>query len=112
MPFTLFRVTEEPFKIPYYATLIRILHDRTDEPIGTPPIGRLLLEDFWRGFQAYLDKLAWRETRLCVRLLSFRIAELITAFFPDPILFSPYHGQTCVPGIHDCTSTIVHRRAG
>jgi hypothetical protein len=27
----------------------------------------LVLDDFWKGFQAYLDKLAWRETRLCVR---------------------------------------------
>lgn len=65
-----FRVTEQPFKIPYYAALIRILHDRTDDPIGAPTIGRQLLDDFWKGFQAYLDKLAWRETRLCVRLLS------------------------------------------
>lgn len=32
------------------------------------PLGRLILDDFWKGFQAYLDKLAWRETRLCVRL--------------------------------------------
>jgi nuclear cap-binding protein subunit 1 len=69
--FTQVRVTEEPFKIPYYAALIRLLHERTEEPSSTPSIGRQLLEDFWKGFQAYLDKLAWRETRLCVTLLSF-----------------------------------------
>lgn len=69
--FTHFRVTEEPFKIPYYAALIRLLHERTEEPSSTPPIGRQLLEDFWKGFQAYLDKLAWRETRLCVILFPF-----------------------------------------
>jgi nuclear cap-binding protein subunit 1 len=27
------------------------------------------LEDFWKGFQGYLDQLAWREIRLCVRWL-------------------------------------------
>ncbi|KAF8239499.1 hypothetical protein L208DRAFT_54676 [Tricholoma matsutake] len=72
-------VTEEPFKIPYYAALIRILHDRTDDPIGVPPIGRQLLEDFWKGFQAYLDKLAWRETRLCIQFFAhLTMAKLVS----------------------------------
>jgi len=64
--FRSFRVTEQPFKIPYYAALVRILHEDTMDS-DSPSIGRPLLEDFWKGFQAYLDKLAWRETRLCVR---------------------------------------------
>lgn len=68
-------VTEEPFKIPYYAALLRLLHDAptgvedalpTD---GSPTLGKQVLEDFWKGFQAFLDKLAWREIRFCVRLL-------------------------------------------
>lgn len=32
-----------------------------------PSLGKLVLEDFWKGFQGYLDKLAWRDIRLCVR---------------------------------------------
>lgn len=31
-----------------------------------PSLGKQILEDFWKGFQAYLDKLMWREMRLCV----------------------------------------------
>lgn len=60
-------VTEQPYKTPYYAALLRLLHDPSD--VGIPeetPLGRLILEDFWKGFQGYLDKVAWRETRLCV----------------------------------------------
>lgn len=67
------RVTEEPFKIPYYVALLRLLHEEDtkneDEAPTTPSLGRQILEDFWKGFQAYLDKLAWRETRLCVKYL-------------------------------------------
>ena len=65
-------VTEQPFKIPYYATLIRLLHDRPvpgQEDASTTNLGRQILEDFWKGFQAYLDKLAWRDARLCVSML-------------------------------------------
>ena len=39
----------------------------SEESIVEAPLGRLILDDFWKGFQAYLDKLAWRETHLCVR---------------------------------------------
>ena len=62
------RVTEQPFKIPYYAALLRLLYDPADGTASSdgPPLGQQLLEDFWKGFQAFLDKLAWRETRLCV----------------------------------------------
>jgi nuclear cap-binding protein subunit 1 len=63
-------VTEQPFKIPYYAALLRRLHDSTEETsaVDDPSLGKQILEDFWKGFQAYLDKLAWRETRLCVSI--------------------------------------------
>ena len=35
---------------------------------GSPTLGKQVLEDFWKGFQAFLDKLAWREIRFCVCL--------------------------------------------
>jgi nuclear cap-binding protein subunit 1 len=67
-----YRVTEQPHKIPYYAALLKILHEPPPPEIapGFPEgvsLGRSLLEDFWKGFQGYLDQLAWREIRLCVR---------------------------------------------
>lgn len=68
-------VTEQPFKIPYYATLLRLLHDPATDAEdnastdGSPALGKQVLEDFWKGFQTFLDKLAWREIRFCVRLL-------------------------------------------
>ncbi|KAF5337350.1 hypothetical protein D9611_002854 [Ephemerocybe angulata] len=63
-------VTEQPFKIPYYATLLRQLHNKSDNPTEEEtPIGRLILEDFWRGFQGYVDQTAWREARLCIHFL-------------------------------------------
>ena len=66
-----YRVTEQPYKIPYYAALLKILHEPPPPEIasGFPEgisLGRSLLEDFWKGFQGYLDQLAWREVRLCV----------------------------------------------
>ncbi len=61
---SLFRVTEQPYKIPYYAALLRLLHEQPD---GEPSLGRQILEDIWKGFQTYVDQLAWRETRFCVR---------------------------------------------
>ncbi|KAF8075867.1 armadillo-type protein [Lyophyllum atratum] len=74
-------VTEQPYKIPYYAALIRLLHDPqpdSEEKEG-PPLGRLVLEDFWKGFQAYLDKLAWRETRLCIQFFAhLTVAQLVS----------------------------------
>lgn len=61
-------MTEQPYKVPYYATLVRLLHNRSELSLPVEqPIGRLILEEFWKGFQYYLDKVAWRETRLCVR---------------------------------------------
>lgn len=64
-------VTEQPFKIPYYAALLRLLHDRPVSEEVTTPLGRQVLEDFWKAFREFIDKHAWRETRLCVRLTWF-----------------------------------------
>lgn len=65
-------VTEQPYKIPYYAALLRLLHEPTPqgEDVSatqpSPSLGKQVLEDFWKGFQGYLDKLSWRDIRLCV----------------------------------------------
>jgi len=65
-------VTEQPYKIPYYAALLRLLHE-PGPPSGdasatqpSPSVGKQVLEDFWKGFQGYLDKLSWKDVRLCV----------------------------------------------
>ncbi|KAJ6627344.1 MIF4G like-domain-containing protein [Mycena sp. CBHHK59/15] len=74
-------VTEQPFKIPYYVALLRLLHDSPDDPPATDghSLGKQILEDFWKGFQAYLDKLAWRETRLCIHFFAhLTVAKLIS----------------------------------
>ncbi|RDB17017.1 Nuclear cap-binding protein subunit 1 [Hypsizygus marmoreus] len=74
-------VTEQPYKIPYYAALLRLLHDRPEGEVDSegPSLGRQVLEDFWKGFQAYLDKLAWRETRLCIHFFAhLTVAHLIS----------------------------------
>ena len=65
------RVAEQPHKIPYYAALLKTLHEPPPPEIaaGFPEgvsLGRSILEDIWKGFQGYLDQLAWREIRLCV----------------------------------------------
>ncbi|TFK74356.1 hypothetical protein BDN72DRAFT_886358 [Pluteus cervinus] len=74
-------VTEQPYKIPFYAALLRRLHD---SPEGDPPIGRQILEDFWKGFQAFLDRQAWRETRLCIQFFAHcTMARLIS---PDSMI--------------------------
>ncbi|TCD60345.1 hypothetical protein EIP91_010329 [Steccherinum ochraceum] len=71
-------VTEEPFKIPYYATLLRVLSNNSPttetESIQGPEFGKQILEEFWKGFQTYLDQLAWREIRLCVQFFSHLVA--------------------------------------
>ena len=69
-------MTEQPFKIPHYAALICLLHDRPapgQEETESASLGRQILEDYWKGFQTYLDKLSWRDIRLCVsaHLLSY-----------------------------------------
>ncbi|TFK28686.1 cap binding protein 80-PB [Coprinopsis marcescibilis] len=74
-------VTEQPYKIPHYATLLRVLHNKSDAPTEDEiPLGRLILEDFWKGFQGYVDKLAWREARLCIHFFAhLTVAKLISA---------------------------------
>ncbi|KAF8164887.1 MIF4G like-domain-containing protein [Crassisporium funariophilum] len=74
-------VTEQPYKIPFYAALLRLLHNPSDLGGGDEsPLGRLVLEDFWKGFQSYLDKVAWRETRLCIHFFAhLTVANLISA---------------------------------
>ncbi|KAI0346958.1 hypothetical protein BDW22DRAFT_476190 [Trametopsis cervina] len=75
-------LTEQPYKIPYYAAVLRSLYDvsvaGTDDAAGVP-LGRQILDDFWKGFQSYLDQLAWRETRLCVQFFAhLTVAQVIT----------------------------------
>lgn len=74
-------VTEQPFKIPYYAALTRLLHDRPvpGEESSATSLGRQILEDFWKGFQAYLDKLSWRDTRLCVHFFAHLTAAKVVS---------------------------------
>lgn len=77
-----YSVTELPFKAPYYAALLARLHaprprpenteQNGDTPDEQPRLGRLVLEDYWKGFQTLLDKLSWRELRLSVRLRLFK----------------------------------------
>ncbi|KAF9242931.1 MIF4G like-domain-containing protein [Melanogaster broomeanus] len=78
-------VTEQPFKIPYYAALLRLLHDpapsetETSGSSSAPSLGKQVLEDFWKGFQGYLDKLAWRDTRLCIHFFAhLMVAQVIS----------------------------------
>ncbi|KAH9950166.1 MIF4G like-domain-containing protein [Amylocystis lapponica] len=89
-------VTEQSFKIPYYAALLRLLYDEPDAAADPPPedgtdkqmqdawkassLGRQILEDYWRGFQTFLDKLAWREIRLCIHFFAhLTVAKLVDA---------------------------------
>ena len=58
-------MTEEPYKIPHYAAVVRAL-DEYPGPDSDALLGKQILDDFYKGFQGYLDKLAWREVRLCV----------------------------------------------
>ncbi|KAJ3783585.1 MIF4G like-domain-containing protein [Lentinula aff. detonsa] len=68
-------VTEQPYKIPFYAALLRLLHDnpsKDGDSFGADEnsLGKQILEEFWKGFQAYVDKLMWRETRLCIHFFA------------------------------------------
>ncbi|PPQ68369.1 hypothetical protein CVT26_005931, partial [Gymnopilus dilepis] len=73
-------VTEQPYKIPFYAALLRLLHNPSEAAAAEEsPFGRLVLEDFWKGFQSYVDKVAWRETRLCIHFFAhLTVAKLIS----------------------------------
>ena len=73
-----YSVVEQPYKIPHYAALLRDLYEpspalSTEEENGSSStndvsLGRQILDDYWKGFQAYLDKHAWREVRFCVSI--------------------------------------------
>ncbi|KAI0318093.1 MIF4G like-domain-containing protein [Amylostereum chailletii] len=67
-------LTEQPYKIPYYAMFLRSLCNHPAKPEGETSqsisLGRQILEDLWKGFQAYVDKLAWRETRFCIHFFA------------------------------------------
>ncbi|KAF8841289.1 hypothetical protein BDN67DRAFT_989826 [Paxillus ammoniavirescens] len=78
-------VTQQPYKTPYYAALLRLLHDpapsqiETPTPSSAPSLGKQVLEDFWKGFQGYLDKLAWRDIRLCIHFFAhLMVAQVIS----------------------------------
>ncbi|KAJ3496811.1 hypothetical protein NLJ89_g10434 [Agrocybe chaxingu] len=73
-------VTEQPYKIPFYAALLRLLHNPSDHGIpDESPVGRLVLEDFWKGFQAFVDTVSWRETRLCIHFFAhLTVAKVIS----------------------------------
>ena len=65
------RVTQQPFKIPYWATLLALVKpppalENPDAPVNW---SHKLLDDFCKQFQGFVDKLEWREMRLCVRCL-------------------------------------------
>ncbi|KAJ3777062.1 MIF4G like-domain-containing protein [Lentinula raphanica] len=82
-------VTEQPYKIPFYAALLRLLHNNppTDgESIIADgnSLGKQILEEFWKGFQAYVDKLMWRETRFCIHFF----AHLVSAQIISPESFA------------------------
>lgn len=115
---THYSVTEQPQKIPYYAALLKILHEppppeiASDFPEGVS-LGRSLLEDFWKGFQGYLDQLAWREIRLCVSsFLSVIIIPLNNPGPIDPILRASHHSKYHLTPVYDFVASIVHGRAG
>ncbi|TBU61259.1 MIF4G like-domain-containing protein [Dichomitus squalens] len=73
-------VTEQPFKIPYYAALLRLLYDRAASEEATEPLGRLVLDDFWKAFREFIEKHAWREMRLCVHFFAhLTVARVISA---------------------------------
>ncbi|GBE79109.1 MIF4G like-domain-containing protein [Sparassis latifolia] len=75
-------VTEQPFKIPYYAALLRDLYEASEESTtdaSGSSLGQQVLEEFWRGFQAFLDGLAWREIRLCIHFFAhLTVANIVT----------------------------------
>lgn len=76
------RITEQPYKTPFYVALLRLLHDRKGEEDSEEkaPLGRQILEDFWKGFQAYMDKLAWRDIKHSVRTIYILLIQTFLTF--------------------------------
>ena len=91
--------------IPYYAALLRLLHDRPATEGASTSLGKQVLEDFWKGFQAFLDKQAWRETRLCVRIpLAHWVARDWSARYKFIVGVEKRSGCETVLVRSDCTS--------
>ncbi|KAH7105316.1 MIF4G like-domain-containing protein [Auriculariales sp. MPI-PUGE-AT-0066] len=87
-------VSELPFKSPFYAALLARLYAPRPEKDGsaeqngdataaseTPqPLGRRVLEEFWKGFQGLIDKLAWQDLRQCIGFLAhIAVLNLVSA---------------------------------
>jgi nuclear cap-binding protein subunit 1 len=112
------RVAEQPHKIPYYAALLKILHEPPPPEIasGFPEgvsLGRSLLEDIWKGFQGYLDQLAWREIRLCVSPLQSILTSSPTQPRPiDPILCASDNSKYHLRPDYDFAASVVHNCFG
>ncbi|KIY47596.1 hypothetical protein FISHEDRAFT_45060 [Fistulina hepatica ATCC 64428] len=53
-------ITEQPFKIPFYVPLIRLMYFENN---GDHGLGRRVVEELWRGCQAALDGLARADGR-------------------------------------------------
>lgn len=105
-------MTEEPYKIPHFAALLRALDEtHAESEAGDALMSKLVLDDFWKGFQAFLDKLAWREVRLCVSISCFQYLLFVETSCPHdagPFL-RPLDDCTGDPRlIYVGASTIVH----
>ncbi|KLO09925.1 hypothetical protein SCHPADRAFT_999939 [Schizopora paradoxa] len=61
--------TEQPYKIPHYVALLRSISQDADGSTENS-LGKQVLDDIWKGFQAFLDKLAWREVRLSIHFFA------------------------------------------
>ncbi|KAG8903476.1 hypothetical protein FRC01_009183, partial [Tulasnella sp. 417] len=78
--------TEQPYKIPLYAALVAFLSaspgEESDEDAdtGAQVAVRVVLEDFVKGFQAYVDELKWLQMRLCIQFF----AHLVTLHVITP----------------------------
>jgi hypothetical protein len=61
-----YSITQQPFKMPYWATLLTLVNgpEQADEEI---PWSNKVLDGLVKAFQASLDKLKWRDLRLYVR---------------------------------------------
>ena len=71
--------------------------------------GSKFLEDFWKGFQNCLDRLAWREARLCVSIASVLMrVPLILTYGTDTFLraFNSCEIRFC--RVFDITFAILH----
>jgi hypothetical protein len=106
------RITEQPYKIPYYAAVLRLLHDPQDDGATTSglSLGRQLLEDLWKRFHANVDKRAWRETRFYVGETVKRQKMCLIPFaLPlGPSIRTLSYGKNNIFRLHGCPPTIIH----